>query len=522
MGARVFRAVAAHRTGLLQVLVILLSAAVLRLTGLDWQSLWYDEGVSLSLIRGENLLGFWREFVGTVTRSPISERFQPLYFPLLFLWSQFFGLGDAALRSFSALLGLLSVAAIMAAALAGFGRRTAVLAGIIAGVSAFGVHYSQEVRPYSLAIFLCSLAFLLFIQAIRRGRVTSVVGMSFAAICALAVLSNIFSGLLLAALALGHLVFRLTRPGPWIRLWSPAAVMSLAALAGWLALVGLGQAPIVPRAPDFLRNLLFVPYGFLFGQTFAPPLGELRGQGAFEVLSGHAMTLVLGIIVAAGIGALVAIRIRRLSGAVRKDPQAALEACLWASMLLAGVTAGGMAYLTGLNWLPRHAFFLFPPISVLLARLFHWGDEGTAFPDRLRRVTQAMALAGLIGANGWSLHNYFLDTRHGRDDYRAAAEYLRGLDAAQGPIVMLWGEETLLRHYGVGDAVNGVALDADDAGTALARAFPQQDKLILFVNRPFYWNPRKSVTDAVSPRYRVVDRKSFQNIDIYRVVRTMP
>src|SRR5512136_176020 len=111
-----------HRdTGLLFLLLLLILsiAAGLRFYRLDAQSLWSDEGNSVALATRS---------LATITVDAAHDIHPPLYYWLLHLWTGIFGYSEAALRSLSALLGVLLVLAI-----AELGRR---LYGVVTGLLA--------------------------------------------------------------------------------------------------------------------------------------------------------------------------------------------------------------------------------------------------------------------------------------------------------------------------------------------------------------------------------------------------
>lgn len=501
---------------------ILAVAAALRLFGLELQSLWYDEGVTLRLIQADDWPAFARQFVHEVRTTPISERFQPLYFPFLFIWSQAAGTGDFSLRLLSAVFGISSVGMIMAIGWIAFSPRSGIFSGLLAGLSAYGIYYAQEVRPYALAMLLCTAGLYLFVRAYKAPQPSPGLGAAFAVTCALAVLSNIFSGVLFAALAVSQLVLNLTSLRNWLRLWIPAGVLSLLMLLGWLATLGFPTSAAVPEVRNFLFNLLFVPYGLLVGQTYGPPLTALRGQDPVAGLSGSMAALVILGILLAVISWLIASRIVRLIDTARSDGTARLELCLWVALAFGFMGGAALAYITHLNWLPRHAFYLFPVLMLLLPRLVERPIGRASSLARGRRIAVGLiALCLLAVGNIYATANYFFDPRHARDDYRAAASYLSTLNKNAGPVVLLWGEPALLRHYKVGEFVDGRAVvDPARAGAALVSAFPNEDGLTLVLNRAFYWNKRKTLAEAVAPEYRIENRRNFINLDVYKVRRT--
>ena len=126
--------------------VILFLAAFLRFYHLDSSSLWSDEGNTWALMSR----GF-----GEIARLAAADIHPPGYYWLLKLWSLLFGTSAFALRSFSAVAGILLVFTIerIAGLVAprGVARRWApLLAALLAAVNCFQVYYSQEARMYML------------------------------------------------------------------------------------------------------------------------------------------------------------------------------------------------------------------------------------------------------------------------------------------------------------------------------------------------------------------------------------
>jgi uncharacterized membrane protein len=127
---------------------ILLLAAVLRFYKLDAQSLWYDEGNSARIAERS---------VQLIVEGAAGDIHPPLYYLLLKAWRAIFGSGEAGLRAFSAVCGVLTV---LFAYLIGrdlFGRRIGLTAAFLLAVAPFAVYYSQEARMYAL-LALCAAA----------------------------------------------------------------------------------------------------------------------------------------------------------------------------------------------------------------------------------------------------------------------------------------------------------------------------------------------------------------------------
>jgi 4-amino-4-deoxy-L-arabinose transferase-like glycosyltransferase len=153
------------------LLLILLLATGLRFYRLAGPSLWSDEGNSVALAR----LGF-AEIAGRTA----FDIHPPLYYWLLKIWVALFGFGEAAVRSFSAVLGVLVVMVVWLLARTMFDRRVSFAAAFAAAVSPLLVYYSQEARMYMLLTFLSSFAMWLGVRLLqtdspRTGRLLALV-----------------------------------------------------------------------------------------------------------------------------------------------------------------------------------------------------------------------------------------------------------------------------------------------------------------------------------------------------------
>ena len=97
-----------------------------------------------------------------IARDAANDIHPPLYYFLLRIWTRIFGMTEIALRSLSALLGVLLVLATAELGRRIFSRVTGLTAGILAAAAPFQVYYSQEVRMYILLALEAALALLLF------------------------------------------------------------------------------------------------------------------------------------------------------------------------------------------------------------------------------------------------------------------------------------------------------------------------------------------------------------------------
>ena len=86
---------------------------------------------------------------------------------LAWAWSRPFGIGEVGLRSLSALIGTLTVPVAYVVGAQLVSRRSGLAAAALVAVSPLLVYYSQEARPYALAILLGGLSVGLFARALE-------------------------------------------------------------------------------------------------------------------------------------------------------------------------------------------------------------------------------------------------------------------------------------------------------------------------------------------------------------------
>ena len=214
---------AARRRELLAVVALTTVAAALRFATLDVQGFWFDESVTVGLLR----LGF-SDMLEAVPRS---ESTPPLYYVLAWVWTRPFGTGEVGLRSFSALCGTMTVPLAWAVARELTTRRAALWVAALAAVHPLLVWYSQEARAYALLVLLGAATLWLFARLLRapHGRDAAL----WALVAGLALVTHYFALFLVAPQAVWLLV-KLPR-----RLGIPAV--------GAVGLVGAAVLPLALR-----------------------------------------------------------------------------------------------------------------------------------------------------------------------------------------------------------------------------------------------------------------------------------
>ncbi|HET7377478.1 MAG TPA: glycosyltransferase family 39 protein, partial [Anaerolineae bacterium] len=121
------------------LLLILILAAVLRFYRIDGQSFWNDEGNSARIAERSLQL---------ITEAAAGDIHPPLYYYLLHFWRGVFGVSEFALRSLSAMLGVLLVGLTFLIGRKAFSAGIGLLAALVAAINPFQIYYSQEARMY--------------------------------------------------------------------------------------------------------------------------------------------------------------------------------------------------------------------------------------------------------------------------------------------------------------------------------------------------------------------------------------
>jgi mannosyltransferase len=257
------------------VLGLTLLGAILRFASLNVQSVWLDESATMILVH--------RGFSGMLSHLSSSESTPPLYYILVWAWTKLFGAGPIGFRSFSALVGTLTIPVLYAA-----GREISVRVGLwacaLAVVNPAMYYYSQEARAYGLLILFCAGAFVLWQRALREPNRRNLAW--WGAVSVLALLTHYFA----AFLFIPEAILLVRRLG-WRRVWAPIGAVAIAGIA--LAPLALSQrsdgkaswieeASLGSRASETVKQFLVGLYGPL--EIVTAVLAALLAAGAIALL----------------------------------------------------------------------------------------------------------------------------------------------------------------------------------------------------------------------------------------------
>src|SRR5690348_355479 len=150
---------------MLIMVAILLLAAIGRILHIGDQSMWLDEGIS-----------YWNQKQpDMIAWISVKDVHPPLYFWLLHVWIQLTGTTAVAMRMFSALAAMLSVAAVVPLARLIARSRSReeywlipILAALLLAMSDSEISLAQDVRMYSLRTLLALASVFFYIRWYRR------------------------------------------------------------------------------------------------------------------------------------------------------------------------------------------------------------------------------------------------------------------------------------------------------------------------------------------------------------------
>lgn len=277
------------------VVIITIIAGLIRFYNIGVRSIWLDEGITVNLAS---------DSVRNIILNRASTGIHPpLYFIFMHFWIRVFGDSEFALRSFSAILSVLSVPIIYLIASKIFDLPTAIIATILFAFSPFQLYYSQEARMYPLVTFL-SLLSLYLLYRWNKNDIESKKRLSLGIIVlnVVSLYTHIYSAFLVI---LENVYVFFTNFRDWRKLkhWIIYQLIILLLFAPWIYVILINRTPEVYQGKQALtlnviknsfieinlgyarsifaeRNLLgYLFYFFLalFILGFLPPYGDREG-----------------------------------------------------------------------------------------------------------------------------------------------------------------------------------------------------------------------------------------------------
>lgn len=483
------------------VLLLLLIAAAVRFLGLGSESLWLDEATSLVVADNPPAVSI------ALTAEDIHP---PLYYLLLHVWL-IFGRSEAAIRSFSAVVGVLSVLALYGLAREVWGERPARLAGLLLALAPLHVWYSQEARMYALVTFWAILSTWAMVRFWRSGRWPASAG--YALTTAAGMYTHYYMGFVVLAQNAFILFLLLRRRGAWrdrLLPWIAGQAVWIALFAPWVPVV---MRQIQGGGGEWVSRAVGRPGLRILGETYiAFTVGLLRAE--MPLLLRRGLYLLYAVLLAAGLWGLWR-EARRPTG--QDEGWTAGES--GALCLLWGGLPISLAWLVSQVkpiYALRYMLPFLPPFIMLVA----WGVE-TVWS---RRREAGLLLAGiLLASSAWG--TWLMAETPQKPDWR---DLTAALVAQQEPgdVVVpepFWNAKPL-RYYADGALTiyDGAPLPATPAGAAKVVAELQEraTRVWLIEDVGHYGDPDRLLKGAFDQAFSLLEHDHVAGIGdilLYRV-----
>jgi uncharacterized membrane protein len=500
------------------VFLIILLGALLRFFMLQDKSLWLDEGYSLYYSEGSS----FQEIISRLLGTDTGDRFQPLYYLLLYYWRQLFGSTEFAVRSLSAFLGINAIIILFFTSLQLYGKKHAIWMAFFLSVSSYAVYYSQQTRAYAMLLFLAALQFYFFSKALntRQTKGELISRWLFWIVTAFSLFCSVFIGIFTLSLCLSHILIY-KNPKRWLQWWLPAAIFCIPAILFYLASpvateptkvnVTLSRQPVI-------QNLVFVLYGLLVGETYGPPIEQLRTGNKFQILLTYLPQL---LILTGVVGIFLLFFLRRWRLKSNNDNYQKLDNFFGLLFIITLAVATLFAIVTNMNWLPRHSFYIYIPLTFLLPVVVRKIPGVTSRKSQTTFNYAQIALIAILIVNIYSVGNYYFNRDYEREDYRVIAQYLSANQGVSVKSILLYGAPNLLPYYGDTKTLNGLSLDTSNLAEDVKSISNDANKVLIAISFQDFWEFKKnfSLQKSMSSLYKLQSKVSFTNFNIYQYIK---
>lgn len=381
-----------HGKGYLPLILILLFAFALRLYRLGYQSLWYDETVSVLLAK---------KSLTALTAHTAGDIHPPLYYYLLHFWIRLTGSSEFSLAFLSLAFGLLLIPLLFYLGRRLYGVKVGLLGALLLALSPFNLWYSQEVRMYTLGAFLGLISLLLSLCLIEsQGRLQRRYWVGYILASALGLYTLYYFAFLLLAqnlVVIGWWLVRWAKGKRRFSLlpWLSSQVGTLLLYLPWLP-IAFRQATNPPVPPwrtfaGFTQVWVESWSALSFGQSVDP-------RALWPLLLLTLALLILG-----------------LCHSFRVVSDSPFVPLYLAAHTLLPILLIYLSSLIVPLYHVRYVFTYSPPFYLLL---------GVGLVRLARKPLIALSLLLIFSASAYSIHNFHFDPLYASDDHRGAVGYL--------------------------------------------------------------------------------------------------
>jgi uncharacterized membrane protein len=507
-----------HRFRILYLLTSIVAiGALLRFYTIGAKTVWLDEAFSI-WIANHKLWELWTWLI-RIDHHP------PLYYTLLHGWQLLFGDLQGAVRSLSALCGVLTIPVFYAATRRFFDSTTGLIAAFILALSPFHVRFAQEARMYTLltlavALVLYFVAQVLMEQPIGKRRILWFgLGAAQAAVMLTHNTATLLFPLALNLPVLGALYFARRRNQPssfpalnskgFLRWWLISQLLAIVLWLPW-AIPFLVQAQVVDREfwlwPPTVQMVYeaFHNFNFVFLPSWFP------GLPAWDIL--YWLLALLGVL------------------SMRRTPARML---LLLSLFLTPIIGELLVSLRRPLFYDRTLIWTTLPYYMLVAigirslgRLALRTFRRRAYlPAVATQAICMMIIAVLSSFSLWSYYVYFE-----KEEWAKAADYI-AQHVGRDELVLFnasWVQipfEYYFRHYSTGADLRGLPVDLFQRGVLepkmteadvpyLNELLTGHDRVWLVYSHDWYTDPHQIIPRQLDARMRLVDHQEFVGLQV--------
>jgi len=470
---------------------ILLLAGFLRFYGLGAESLWLDEATSL--VVADNAPAQ----VVAITAEDIHP---PLYYLILRAWLVF-GRTEAALRSLSAVIGVLSVAALYGLGRALWNLKVGAIAALFLAVSPLHIWYSQETRMYALVLLWSIFASALLYRAWGRSGWGHWAG--YALIIALGMYTHYFFGFVVLAHALfvGYMLLRKCVSRSDLLGWAGAQMAWVLAFAPWIPTVirqlrGGGGAWVTHAVGHPTLQVLWDTYiGFAIGPVREMlPLWARRGSYVIYLL-----------VLAGAIWTIFRSRSEEQPARRWTSVDRGMFCLIWC---IAPIGIAWIASQVKPMYALRYMLPFLPPFCLLVA-------VGLSELMRRKRAIGLLLAGALIALN--LAGAWMLASTPQKPDWRGMTANLIE-QAGEGDVFVpepFWNAKPLRYYAGDAISISDVAplpATADEVASAMADLAEDADRLWLIEDVAHYGDPDRLLAGHLNAHYSLIQTETVDGI----------
>jgi uncharacterized membrane protein len=189
---------------------------------------------------GDEVFSFERAAVGVewiAHLAAVGDVHPPLYYYILHFWMKLFGTSEFALRFPSLIFGVLAIPMIYLLGRRLFNEEVGLISALFLAISPFNVEYSQELRMYSLILFLALLSMYFFVRFLEQD--SRAVSVGYVLSTALMLYADSFGLFVLVAqnLFVAGLLLRSSQRRSLLKQWIPIQAIIVIIFAPWISVL---------------------------------------------------------------------------------------------------------------------------------------------------------------------------------------------------------------------------------------------------------------------------------------------